>query len=106
MKEGISKSEINLAIRMQKITLFLYKESTVFWFFLPFFMVPSLYSLLVHGFENHLNVVFILNFLFYLPIYNFVILEIKPFKYLKSEFAQIKEKLEQLVSYKLQRFGK
>lgn len=95
-----SISEVNFCVKMQRFTMFLYKESTVFWTFFPAFMGAFLIALCTVGPTQETMLLGIIEAILYLPFYFFVVKKIKPFNNREIEFEKIKSKLEILMDYR------
>lgn len=93
-------SEVDFSIKMQKLVLFLYKESTVFWSFFPIFMGSFIFFLIKNGPTNDTMVLGLIEAVLYLGFYHGLIKRIKPFKDLQVEYQDIKNKLDALVDYR------
>lgn len=93
-------SEVNFCVRMQRLTLFLYKESTVFWTFFPIFMGYFLFFLFIKGPTQSTILLGIIEAILYLPFYYFIIKRIKPFSNREQEVKEIRDKLEVLIDYR------
>jgi len=98
--ENKPMSEVNFCVRMQKLTLFLYKESTIFWTFFPIFMGSFIYLLCAYGPTQNTMFWGSVEALLYMPFYHFVIKKISPFKNRAKEYEEIKDRLDVLVDYR------
>ena len=100
MLQGKSIKEIKKIIRIHMVIMFFYKESTIFFAFLSIFMGSFIYCLYTYGPTPHTMRLGILEAIFYLPFYLFIVKNIHPFKTSKQGYVEIKEELEVMLYYK------
>lgn len=98
--ENKPMSEIDFCIKMQKLTLFLYRESVIFFAFLPIFMGSFFYSLVKYGPTKITMLTGLVECIMYLAFYLLLIKKIKPFSNRAEEYKEIKDKLDVLIEYK------
>jgi hypothetical protein len=97
--ENKPMSEVDFSIKMQKLVAFLYKESTIFFFFLPIFMSSFFYNLAVNGLNSVTSFIGMACVLLYYPFYQLVIKRII-FPNRQKEYDDINKRLEALIEYR------
>jgi hypothetical protein len=103
--ENKPMSEVNFCVRMQKLTLFLYKESTIFFAFFPIFMGSFLYFLFTKGPTQGTMTLGIVEAILYLAFYHGIIKRLHPFNNRANEYQEIKDRLEVLLDYRESRLS-
>lgn len=92
-------SEVDHSIKMQKLVAFLYKESTIFFFFLPVFMGSFFYHLIVNGLNPTTSFIGLACILLYWPFYQLLIKRVI-FPNREKEYQDIINRLNALIDYK------
>lgn len=97
-------SEINFWIKYHKIISFLYKESTVFFFIFPFFMINFFYRLFKYGPTQETMCWGLFFSIVYLAFYHLAIKKIPQFRNLKETKDNSLLTIKLLQEYRLEKF--
>lgn len=99
-------SDVNFWIKYNKLISFLYKESTVFLFIFPFFMINFFCRLYQNGTTPETMKWGLFFSVLYFVFYHVVIKRIPQFKRLKETRQESLQMIHMLSNYKVERFNK
>lgn len=99
-------SEVNFWIKYNRLISFLYKESTIFLFVFPFFMINFFYRLYQNGATPETMKWGLAFSILYFVFYHIVVKKIPQFKNLKETRQESLHMIHMLSDYKLERFNK
>jgi len=99
-------SKIDFWIKYHKVISFLYKESTIFFFIFPFFMINFFYRLYKYGPTQETLTWGLCFSIAYFAFYHLVIKQIPQFKNMKNIRDESLEIVYLLKQYKTEKFNK